>query len=90
MIPNPLLKILSSTIRWHVIRRWRRYRVGENTRRIPLAKRNRFSGAAYWRWAERSYNIGYQRQPQVLLVCDAGNAMVRMIEAGTGAEIPAD
>lgn len=30
---------------------------------------------------ERHYNIGYQRQPQVLLVCDAGNAMVRMIEA---------
>lgn len=30
---------------------------------------------------ERHYNIGYQRQPQVLVVCDAGNAMVRMIEA---------
>jgi transcriptional antiterminator len=30
---------------------------------------------------ERHYNIGYQRQPHVLLVCDAGNAMVRMIEA---------
>jgi len=30
---------------------------------------------------ERHYNIGYQRQPQVMLVCDAGNAMVRMIEA---------
>ena len=30
---------------------------------------------------ERHYNIGYQRQPQVLLVCDVGNAMVRMIEA---------
>ncbi|MGY0145877.1 BglG family transcription antiterminator [Edwardsiella tarda] len=30
---------------------------------------------------ERHYNIGYQRQPQVLLVCDAGNATVRMIEA---------
>ncbi|WP_437890683.1 BglG family transcription antiterminator [Phytobacter sp. V91] len=30
---------------------------------------------------ERHYNIGYQRQPQVLLVCDAGNAMARMIEA---------
>ena len=30
---------------------------------------------------ERHYNIGYQRQPRVLLVCDAGNAMVRMIEA---------
>ncbi|HHL2823438.1 TPA: transcription antiterminator, partial [Citrobacter murliniae] len=30
---------------------------------------------------ERSYNIGYQRQPRVLLVCDAGNAMARMIEA---------
>jgi transcriptional antiterminator len=30
---------------------------------------------------ERTYNIGYQRQPRVLLVCDAGNAMARMIEA---------
>ncbi|VFS70482.1 Uncharacterised protein [Kluyvera cryocrescens] len=30
---------------------------------------------------ERHYNIGYQRQPKVLLVCDAGNAMARMIEA---------
>lgn len=30
---------------------------------------------------ERHYNIGYQRQPKVLLVCDAGKAMVRMIEA---------
>ncbi len=30
---------------------------------------------------ERHYNIGYQRQPHVLLVCDAGNAMARMIEA---------
>ncbi|POP45577.1 transcription antiterminator BglG [Superficieibacter electus] len=30
---------------------------------------------------ERHYNIGYQRQPRVVLVCDAGNAMVRMIEA---------
>ena len=24
---------------------------------------------------ERHYNIGYQRQPQVLLVCDTSNAM---------------
>lgn len=30
---------------------------------------------------ERHYNIGYQRQPRVMLVCDSGNAMVRMIEA---------
>ncbi|GJK94423.1 BglG family transcription antiterminator [Klebsiella grimontii] len=30
---------------------------------------------------ERHYNIGYQRQPQVLLVFDTSNAMVRMIEA---------
>lgn len=30
---------------------------------------------------ERHYNIGYQRQPRVLLVCDTSNAMVRMIEA---------
>ncbi|EHC43040.1 BglG family transcription antiterminator, partial [Salmonella enterica] len=37
---------------------------------------------------ERSYNIGYQRQPQVLLVCDAGNAMVRMIEAVLARKYP--
>ena len=30
---------------------------------------------------ERHYNIGYQRQPRVLLVCDTSTAMVRMIEA---------
>ncbi|HFZ1832135.1 TPA: transcription antiterminator [Klebsiella aerogenes] len=30
---------------------------------------------------ERHYNIGYQRQPHVLLVCDTSNAMVRMIDA---------
>lgn len=30
---------------------------------------------------ERHYNIGYQRQPHVPLVCDTSNAMVRMIEA---------
>ncbi|MEC3925123.1 PRD domain-containing protein [Citrobacter braakii] len=37
---------------------------------------------------ERSYNIGYQRQPKVLLVCDAGNAMVRMIEAVLARKYP--
>ncbi|MEO3740777.1 PRD domain-containing protein [Kosakonia sp. WA-90] len=37
---------------------------------------------------ERHYNIGYQRQPQVLLVCDAGNAMARMIEAVLGRKYP--
>lgn len=30
---------------------------------------------------ERHYNVGYQRHPQVLLVCDTGNSTVRMIEA---------
>ncbi|BDH47380.1 transcription antiterminator BglG [Salmonella enterica subsp. enterica serovar Choleraesuis] len=30
---------------------------------------------------ERHYNIGYQRQPHVLLVCDTGNSTVRMIQA---------
>lgn len=29
---------------------------------------------------ERHYNIGYQRQPRVLLVCDAGNSTIRMIQ----------
>ncbi|WP_313048840.1 BglG family transcription antiterminator [Atlantibacter subterraneus] len=37
---------------------------------------------------ERSYNIDYQRQPRVLLVCDAGNAMVRMIEAVMARKYP--
>ncbi|MEH0834093.1 BglG family transcription antiterminator [Pectobacterium cacticida] len=37
---------------------------------------------------ERHYNIGYQRQPQVMLVCDAGNAMVRMIEAVLSRKYP--
>lgn len=37
---------------------------------------------------ERSYNIGYQRQPKVLLVCDAGNAMARMIEAVLARKYP--
>ncbi|MFB4342092.1 PRD domain-containing protein [Pantoea sp. CS_6] len=30
---------------------------------------------------ERHYNVGYQRRPQVLLVCDSGNSTLRMIEA---------
>lgn len=30
---------------------------------------------------ERHYNIGYRRQPFVLLVCDTGNSTVRMIQA---------
>ncbi|MEZ2577884.1 BglG family transcription antiterminator [Buttiauxella ferragutiae] len=30
---------------------------------------------------ERHYNIGYQRNPRVLLVCDTGNSTVRMIQA---------
>ncbi|HEY0211701.1 BglG family transcription antiterminator [Acerihabitans sp.] len=30
---------------------------------------------------ERHYNIGYQRHPQALLVCDSGNSTVRMIQA---------
>jgi mannitol/fructose-specific phosphotransferase system IIA component len=30
---------------------------------------------------ERHYNIGYQRHPQVMLVCDTGNSTVRMIQA---------
>lgn len=37
---------------------------------------------------ERHYNIGYQRQPRVLLVCDAGNAMARMIEAVLARKYP--
>lgn len=30
---------------------------------------------------ERHYNIGYERRPQVLLVCDTGNSTVRIIQA---------
>lgn len=30
---------------------------------------------------ERHYNIGWQRHPRVLLVCDTGNSTVRMIQA---------
>ena len=37
---------------------------------------------------ERHYNVGYQRQPRVLLVCDVGNAMVRMIEAVLARKYP--
>ncbi|MCZ4060124.1 PRD domain-containing protein [Pantoea sp. LMR881] len=30
---------------------------------------------------ERHYDVGYQRHPRVLLVCDSGNSTLRMIEA---------
>ena len=30
---------------------------------------------------ERHYNVGYQRHPQIMLVCDTGNSTVRMIQA---------
>jgi len=30
---------------------------------------------------ERHYNVGYQRHPQILLVCDSGNSTARMIQA---------
>ncbi|MCX8958233.1 BglG family transcription antiterminator [Erwinia psidii] len=30
---------------------------------------------------ERHYNVGYQRHPKILLVCDTGNSTVRMIQA---------
>ncbi|ELY4722495.1 BglG family transcription antiterminator [Cronobacter sp. 153480017-3] len=30
---------------------------------------------------ERHYNVGYQRNPRVLLVCDTGNSTVRMIQS---------
>jgi len=37
---------------------------------------------------ERHYNIGYQRHPQVLLVCDSGNSTVRMIQAMLARKYP--
>lgn len=30
---------------------------------------------------ERHYQVGYQRQPQVMLVCDSGNSTLRMLQA---------
>ncbi|CCP04399.1 putative licABCH operon regulator [Erwinia amylovora Ea644] len=30
---------------------------------------------------DRHYHVGYQRHPQILLVCDTGNSTVRMIQA---------
>lgn len=37
---------------------------------------------------ERHYNIGYQRHPQVLLVCDTGNSTIRMIQAQVSRKYP--
>jgi transcriptional antiterminator/mannitol/fructose-specific phosphotransferase system IIA component len=37
---------------------------------------------------ERHYNIGYQRHPQVMLVCDTGNSTVRMIQAQIARKYP--
>lgn len=37
---------------------------------------------------ERHYNIGYQRHPQALLVCDTGNSTIRMIQAQISRKFP--
>ncbi|WP_411705194.1 BglG family transcription antiterminator [Edaphovirga cremea] len=37
---------------------------------------------------ERHYNIGYERHPQVMLVCDTGNSTIRMIQAQIGRKYP--
>ena len=37
---------------------------------------------------ERHYNIGYQRHPQVMLVCDTGNSTIRMIQAQINRKYP--
>ncbi|WP_127959827.1 BglG family transcription antiterminator [Serratia microhaemolytica] len=37
---------------------------------------------------ERHYHIGYQRHPQVMLVCDTGNSTVRMIQAQIARKYP--
>lgn len=37
---------------------------------------------------ERHYNIGYQRHPQALLVCDTGNSTIRMIQAQINRKFP--
>lgn len=37
---------------------------------------------------ERHYNIGYQRHPQVMLVCDTGNSTTRMIQAQIARKYP--
>ncbi|AHM71884.1 BglG family transcription antiterminator [Yersinia hibernica] len=37
---------------------------------------------------ERHYHIGYQRHPQVMLVCDTGNSTTRMIQAQIARKYP--
>ncbi|ANI30270.1 transcription antiterminator BglG [Yersinia entomophaga] len=37
---------------------------------------------------ERHYNIGYERHPQVMLVCDTGNSTIRMIQAQISRKYP--
>ncbi|MEN4906731.1 BglG family transcription antiterminator [Rahnella bonaserana] len=37
---------------------------------------------------ERHYNIGYQRHPQVMFVCDTGNSTIRMIQAQINRKYP--
>lgn len=37
---------------------------------------------------ERHYNIGYQRHPQAMLVCDTGNSTIRMIQAQISRKFP--
>lgn len=37
---------------------------------------------------ERHYDIGYTRRPQALLLCDAGNATFRVLEARIKREYP--
>ena len=37
---------------------------------------------------ERHYDIGYTRRPQALLLCDAGNATFRVLEARIRREYP--
>ncbi|MDU3732237.1 MAG: PRD domain-containing protein [Klebsiella michiganensis] len=82
MIPNPLLENIKQhyPMAWDMtlaaVSSW-----GKNTPYAISENEIGFLVLHIGVGLERHYNIGYQRQPQVLLVCDTSNAMVRMIEA---------
>jgi transcriptional antiterminator len=82
MIPNPLLENIKQhyPMAWDItlaaVAGWEKYTpyaISENE--IGFLALHIGVGL------ERNYDIGYRRRPSVALVCDAGNAMVRMIEA---------
>ena len=82
MIPNPLLDNIKQhyPMAWDMtlaaVSSWGKY-TPYTIRENEIGIRVLHIGVGL----ERHYNIGYQRQPHGLLVCDTSNAMVRMIEA---------